>query len=274
MRIAAIVLALIVGFAPFGLLASTVEHRMNVIGRIAIDADGRVTERSLETKLPAAIDQVVKQHIDGWRFEPIEVDGRPVVATTRMQLSLRLVESDEQFKLFVENAHFGALEARAERQRGRGAIRYPTGALERRVGGRVILAVRLQADGSVAELHPVQTSLSVRTSSDREAERFRGMLEQASVRAVANWQFDMNERVDGELQEATVMVPIEFRIVDSPSRSASGSWHSLIPGPVRPVPWQVSESAAMVDVSELGHGEALALNSRFRLLDGPGGEPN
>ena len=274
MRIATIVMTLIVGLASWGLQATAVEHRMNVVGRIAIDADGRVTERSLETKLPAAIDQALKQHIDAWRFEPVEVDGRPVVATTRMQLSLRLVEADEQFSLYVENAHFGALEALAERQRGRGEIRYPTRALERGISGRVTLAVRVQADGSVIEVHPYQTSLGVRTSSEREAERYRAMLEQASVRAVANWQFDMNERIDGQVHETTVMLPIEFRIVDSPSRSSSGTWQSLIPGPVRPVPWQASELVEMVDVSELGHGEALALNSRFRLLDVPADKPN
>ncbi len=270
MRTVLVVAALLTCLLSQTVTAADLEHRVIVTGRIAIDPEGRVTEQSLETPLPSAISEALQRRIAAWRFEPVRVDDRPVVATTRMDLSLRLVEADDQISLFVDSVHFGSPASHPNQQRGRGAVRYPSSMLKRRVGGRVVLAVRLDSNGSVAELHPYQTSLSVRTGSEREAERFRAALEQASLRAVAHWQFDMSERIDGTAHGTTVMVPIEFRIVDQGARSRSDSWRTLVPGPVRVVPWQQQDERLAIDVSALGHGEAMAVNSRFRLLDEAG----
>jgi hypothetical protein len=270
MRTVLVVAALLTCPLSQTVAAADLEHRISVTGRIAIDPEGRVTEQSLETPLPEAISEAVQRRIAAWRFEPVKVDERAVVATTRMDLSLRLVEADDQFDLFVDSVHFGSPAPHPNQQRGRGSIRYPSSMLQRRVGGRVVLAVRLDADGSVAELRPYQTSLSVRTGSEREAERFRAALEQASMRAAAHWQFDMSERIDGEAHGATVMVPIEFRIVERGAPTRPGSWHTLVPGPVHAVPWQQQDERLAIDVSTLGHGEAMAVNSRFRLLDEAG----
>lgn len=79
---------------------------------------------------------------------------------------------------------------------------YPAAAYRAREEGTVLLGVQVGADGQVAGVDVIDRS------GNRELDR-------AAVEAVRQWRFNPAVR-DGEKVEATVNVPITFRIDDTP----------------------------------------------------------
>ena len=126
-----------------------------MVGDIEIDRDGSVREYTVSSKLAPALQRVVEKHVREWAFEPIAVDGNPVIATTAVRLQLRAVPTADDYRLQVESVSFG--EARAGKTL---PPRYPAAAVSAGIGARVLLQAKLDPQGRVVAVHPYQTSLS------------------------------------------------------------------------------------------------------------------
>lgn len=242
--------------------AADVEYTLQAKGEIEIGPDGSVRDYSLETKLTPAVADRVDRSVRGWRFEPITVDGRPVIARTRMTIGLRAEPVEGGYRLHVADVWFGTGSVYSSDNR---VPHYPEAALRERLGAEVLLVVRLDPSGSVIDIHPYQTSLSEKIS-ERRAELWRKVFEKSSIQAVKTWKFDPTEIIDGKPTESSVIVPVHYRI--SPSASLDdGRWSALVPGPIKPAPWVESATVDAPTIAGLANGEAASLTSRFKLRD-------
>jgi TonB family protein len=239
------------------------EFELSTSGEIVINADGSVRSYALKGKsLGKPVDELVQKNVKSWRFEPVLKDGKPVAAKTVMSLTLLAKPVGEDYVISVNDVSFGRSEATSNIV----PPRYPADAIRERLGARVMLAVKLDAQGNVLDVHPHQTSLS-KGGTEARARRWRRLFETASVDAVKAWKFKPGEEIDGQPIGNTVMVPISFAITEGSRRkSLDDQWRAYLPGPVTPAPWVDAAAAGKVDTDALVQGEGAALDSRFRLL--------
>ena len=169
-----------------------IEGSMVVTGDIQVTKDGEVSGFTLDrpNDLPDVVKSLASQALPHWRFAPVKVDGQAVNATSKMRLRFVTRPADDgNFTVAIAGASFGD-----EHQDGqlwfkqRSAPKYPPGAVAARVTGTVILLLKVDRDGNVANAAAERVNLgSVGTES--EMRMFRGMLADACLRRARTWQF-------------------------------------------------------------------------------------
>lgn len=235
-------------------------YEMSADGTVQIAPDGHVSDYKLDGSLQPTVAALVKRAVTGWLFEPIVVDGKPVVAKTAMRLGLRAepVEGkDDQFSVRVASITFGNPV-----RLGVGKVpQYPHAAAGARLGASVVLSVRLDENGKVAEVYPYQTSLDARARNEKQAEIWRHEFETAAISAAKTWQYNLTEIVGDRATGAHVVIPVKFL----PSRvTQDDHWRGYEAGPIHPAPWATSQDQPLV--AQSGDG-ATSTSSRFHLKD-------
>jgi hypothetical protein len=258
-------LSLILGCSAVWAQKGPAVLEMDAEGEVQIAPDGSVSDYRLQSKLGSPISDAIDRNVRGWHFQPVVIEGRAVTARTAMHLALTAepVEGKtDSYTLRVSSLRFGEMKVVHVKPPS-----YPPAAVRAHVGGKVMLAVRLDADGKVADVQAYQTSLDARARSEHEAELFRKVFEKAAVAAARDWQYDLSERIDGKAVGMNAMIPVTFNLCNMPcSKPDPEAWRALLPGPVHPAPW-MGEQVADNDLSTLGDGQAMPLDSRFRLRD-------
>lgn len=133
---------------------------MNAEGEVQIAPDGSVSDYRLQSKLGSPISDVIDRNVRGWHFQPVIIDGRAVIARTAMHIALKAEPVDgktDGYTLRIASVRFGEMKAAHVKP-----PRYPTVAIRAHVGGKVMLAARLDADGKVTDVQVYQTSLDAR----------------------------------------------------------------------------------------------------------------
>lgn len=270
---------------------------LRVDGELSIDPDGKVKEYQITTKLDPQVDKLVRRAVVAWRFKPILVDGRPAIATSPMRITLAAVEREQGYQVKVDNVVFrpntqAQYKAEQASQRAHQRIsvageapqprvwitsrslkppQYPAGLMRSGVEGIVLLNVRLNPDGTVAEVFASQSSLLNVKGRPALLDRARVMLERSASDAAKRWSFDVvNEEVAPLSAEAlTVRVPVEYKMgaPGAEQEALAGKWRHEFRGPNLPLPWLRGPDVAKVGVSDFAGNEILAGTSRFALSD-------
>ena len=242
-----IIIALLL-FVALPAVAGDERFDLHAVGVIDVAPDGSVHDYELETRLPPRVAGLVDQTVRGWKFHPILVDGRPVIATTRMRLVIEAVPGEDGYALRVADVAFG------EPERGANAPPdYPIEALRRGISAHVSLLLKVDASGKVSESHVERVDLS--ENLGKRGSAMRALFAKASQAAAAGWTFEPGETVDGAPVDMRIRVPVDYTV-----QRASG-WRerpTLDPGPYMPPPWPVQVEA----------DTALAGND-LQLLDPP-----
>ena len=268
-----VVSALVLFFAA---QASAIEknavYEMDAVGEVQIGTDGSVTDYRLHNKITPLIADLVDRGVRAWHFEPVLVDGKPAVAKTAMRMHLRCVPVDaDNYKIEVVNVIFGEPKKLAHGD----PPRYPDTAIRSHVGARVLIYAKLDDEGKVVEAEPYQTNLDVRTRSEFEANSFRKLFEQASLRAMRDWRYDLTETINGKKIGTIVMVPFAYSLHEFGTRPVQdGEWKGYVPGPIHDS--ALGREAKIGDANrfaDLADGQAQPLNSRFKLRDDVIGKP-
>ena len=240
---------------------------MSADGEVQIAVDGHVSDYRMKNKLSPELDALVEKSVHGWHFEPVVIDGAAVIAKTALHITLKAEPRAESGKYTVKiiAVHFG------DPQRGKDfhPPHYPEMAVSAGLGAKVLLSVRLDDTGKVVEALPYQTNLDHRPNSESEAKHWRQLFERSSVAAAKNWRFELSETVNGKPIETNVIVPIVYFLSGSGIHPPKpGEWTPYLPGPVQPAPWtHTAGNPDVKDLAALGDGQALSLDSRFRLKD-------
>lgn len=270
---------------------------MRVDGELSIDPDGRVMDYKIGSKLDPQLQKLVQRVVPSWRFKPILVDGKPVIAKSPMRITLKAEEMAEGYQVKVDNvvfwpttkeqhaaeepsrrAHPGMSVAGEEPEplvwitsKSLSPPSYPSGLMRSGVEGIVLLNIRVNPDGTVAEVFAAQSSLLNVKGRSTLLDRARIMLERNASTAAKRWRFEVAAENPASLspEDLTVRVPVEYIMSTSgdPQDALVGKWRHEFRGPNLTAPWLPDEKASKVGVSDLNGNEMLAGVSPFELSD-------
>lgn len=182
---------------------------LRISAAVEVGADGRVSSvKVLGDELPDALHDPLVAEIRRWEFEPARVEDRPAASATHVHVTLRASEvpgSDDAWAVHITSASAAPGKAHAP------APSYPMAAVRARIAAEVILAVDMQADGSVGDVR----EHSVRTSGG--GKRTAEMFVRHASKTIREWRF-IPEAVEGRPVATTVLVPIRFCIGESGCR--------------------------------------------------------
>lgn len=266
-RVGNVVVTAVIAVAATASVASAQDARpvleMSASGEIEIGPDGSVQDYSLSGTLPSAIAEAVDRRVRKWKFEPVLVDGRAVIARTRLRLGLLAEPRGEDYQFRIHHVAFGDPQQLSSMR----PPQYDMGAVRAGIGARVVLALKLDDKGSVVVAHPYQTSLDAK-GSERIVAKWRRVFEATSIAAAKRWKFDPGEEISGHKVGGTMLVPVTYVAPTSKRQVADNTWRSYVPGPVVPVPW-TSDTPLAADIArmDLKDGEARSISSRFQLKD-------
>ncbi|MGQ4582353.1 hypothetical protein [Lysobacter sp. F60174L2] len=265
------ILLLALSFAPLAYAgdASSTQaaapiYEITATGDIEIGPDGRVHHYELDKGQTPVIEQALARNIEQWRFEPILVDGRPVIGATRMRISINAEPTATgDYQLRVNDVWFGEPSRSAH---DLSPPRYPVEALRSNMGAKVVLVLKLDDQGKVIRVHPEQVSLDRGVRNERSAERWRDLFAEASVDVAKHWTFNINETVGGKPVGVSVRIPVTYSLNDGYGRfTVENTWRQYLPGPRHPAPWVTESAVAATDGMSLKDGQVQPINSRFQL---------
>lgn len=270
---------LLVGFAAFagvGSVRKQIEASVLVTGTIVVDREGKTQSLTLdhEDKLPREAVAVVRDAAARWRFEPVLIDGRPVVAQTGM--SVRVVAKqlpDDRYGIRIGGVAFGTEAAKPEATVRSGTLappRYPRYAGEAAARGTVYVVVKVGRDGTVEDAVVEQVNLRVITTEGQMA-KLRRIFADSALRAALKWTFippTEGEEAGEEFWLMRVPVKYSFEGDEEPSVYA---WQSYIPGPVQTIPWETGEAESGFSPDAVPEGSVYLAGSGPKLLTPPEG---
>lgn len=211
---------------------------MLVTGHIEVATDGSVMHYALDQpdKLPAPVRDLLGKAIPDWKFRPALVNGEPVIAKTTMGVRVvaTQVQGDE-FRIVIVGTYFGPKDTRAIAKVRETAPHYPPAAVRAGVYGTVMLALRVDQSGKVADAAVEKVDLGVRTYG--QASHWREVLGEASLRAAHDWQFTPATDPAATYRIALVPVTFNLRRGFDTTRTSYGQWKVYLPGPQQLIPW-------------------------------------
>ncbi|SHE45344.1 energy transducer TonB [Thermomonas hydrothermalis] len=256
---------------------------MRVDGELTIGTQGEVEAYALRTELTPDIQKMLDKAIPKWAFVPIEQDGKPVRAKTPMRITLVAREIGEQkYEVKIDNVIFSPLTKEdreaAERAAGKAVARmnrlpfprYPQELMLAGIEGSVLLRLRLNPDGSVADVFAEQSSLYNVKGSRRALDKARALLEKSATDAARKWTYSVENASAEQTQDIDVKVPVKYSLKgpDEIERDGVGVWRYEYRGPRLDPPWKKADDMEpIVGVSDLNNGEMVSGNTPFRLRD-------
>lgn len=248
-------------------LLAQVEASMVVTGTIDIEPDGTVSGYALDEpdRIPDYVAGLIGDTVPGWRFEPVQDDGRPVRA--RGPMSLRLLGTplgDGGLTVSINGANFGdggdAAAPRSERMR---PPVYPSGAIRANVQGDVYLLLKVGLDGAVQDVSVEQVNLRT-VVEGRRAEHYRKQLADAATRASKRWRFAETAAEDAPRAGYwTFRLPVNYSI-GGVYEPRYGQWQPYFPGERHPRPeWVGRDDGSAPDALLAGKPHALGTGPRL-----------
>jgi len=234
---------------PRELLASVDVH---------IGPDGRVIDARVDSALERDASVAVQKQVSTWLFVPVQADGHPVDARTRVLITLRPQAASFPgigWKIVDVSLGQPALARRALLMPD-----YPWPAWKAHLGAQVVLVLKLNAKGRVATAHAEQINLTS-PGDDKLAAQWRDIFRVPSIRAAKSWKFMPAESIDDQPVETSVRMSVTFVYYGDRA-------HRYYPGPVIPAPWLAPATALSASQRQApGEGEVVPLESRFQLRE-------
>ncbi len=253
---------------------------LRVDGELSIDPQGVPVDYRIKTQLPQKLHDSLVQHVRTWRFEPVLIGGKPVLARTQMRVTLAAQGTGDDYRVAVDNVTFPQTQGVTPDANGNAEpptsisygrilpIHYPHDALQYGLEADVLLNLKLSAQGRVEQAFVEQTALlDVRGRPDALKDAAR-MFERAALFDITWWRFNVALHVlDPKPENLTVRVPVHFslpRIADT--RPNPASWQQEVRTPKLRAPWLPPDpNQQSVGVADLAAGELAPAGSRFRL---------
>lgn len=225
-----------------GAVRRQIESSMLVEGTIEVTEAGTVRSTSIDRpeKLPADLVEFVQAQMADWTFVPVQVNGVPQAARSRMAVRLVAKRLDaDRMTVRIRNASFN--DPQPEPGTTVTSIsmkppRYPAQAAQSGVGGTVYVVLKVGREGQVADVVVEQVNLRT-VASDAQMTRYRTLLADATLKAARGWTFrppTAGELADDEFW--SVRVPTDY-LMHGTRTDRYGQWQAYVPGPRETVPW-------------------------------------
>ena len=258
-----------------------------VTGWVEVAPDGSVYNYTLDQpdKLDSGVVNLIAKTIATWKFKPVLVDGKPVLAKAKMNLRIVATKQDkDEYEIRVRGVTFGGDGAKDEGKAGnemnaepsykvRKPPSYPAVALRARTGGTAYLALEVDHTGHVERAIATQVNLRA-VGSEKDMRLLRQAFAEASLTAAKAWTFNVPQSGKFATKDDwTVIVPINYSIRgtgESREERRYGQWDVYVPGPVTPIPWEQDQVADGNNADAVADdGLVFTPDSRFVLLTPP-----
>ncbi|MFA5901871.1 MAG: hypothetical protein WC829_22470 [Hyphomicrobium sp.] len=245
---------------------------LQVDGWIQITEQGGVADFQTDSPLVPALREKLGRIVFSWRFLPVLIEGKPSSVRTRTRVVLAATPDGAGYQVRIDNVTFPRESAAAPASddfSGRSLTppQWPRALAGVNVAGRVLLCMRVGADGHVEQVVAVQTMLFDVRGSEVRLRRVVDQFERAALFAAKGWRFNISaERGQTLAAERTVKVPVEFVAEAKPGWDLPGQWRTIVRVPKRPVEWLPKSSDLQnVGVSDVGAGEMIPALGQVKL---------
>ncbi|MEZ5460521.1 energy transducer TonB [Dokdonella sp.] len=255
-------------------LRKQAEASMLLTGSVEVTQEGTLRRFELDhpEKIDLAVRDFVERNIKSWSFEVGSLPtGVPANATILNNMSILVVAKPiegDTFSLRIAASYFSAKEPEPDtevRYRSVKPPEYPFSAVRAGVSGKVFLLVRIDRNGNVEEAMAEQVNLQAVADNEKEMERWRNVLAQASLKAVKRWKFTIPTRGEQALSDAFIArVPISFNLRRK-KEAEYGQWTPYIPGPRHSNPWENADDNPGFAPDALAANGGVYSNNGLRL---------
>jgi hypothetical protein len=261
------IVAVMLALSGIALAESETQKIAEIGGEITVDADGKVKSISLANVKDATFEKYFVGKIKSWTFYPVEVNGKPVEATSKFRFNLiatylpdnklkQIEFSNIQFEpSAVENE---ILSKTAFKSGNRPNISYPIDAAKVYAGADVTVALDISADGKVKNADIL--SLALINTNHRANKFFVNEFSKNTLKAVRRFEFSKDELARSNCMNGCVRsFTARFTMPNS------NVWQSFVRVPVEPIPWLIA--AELKDLDDLQKSQLV------RLKEDPTGKP-
>lgn len=256
---------------------------MRVDGQIAIDAQGKVLDYRIDTKLQPELRALIDKAVPNWLFWPVIVDGKPIAARTGMRITLAGTQVATGYRIAVDNVTFSNKDAPDKNglwtvpaspgvelvvASRKSRIQFPS----YRVDGLVVVHVRVSPQGTIEEIAASQSSLFNLTGNPKILAKARKAMEDSAIKGIRGWTF----RVDShgrtpKPEELSGAISVEYvwNADSADQLRETGVWRREHRGPYQAPAWlRDTRLAQRVGSSDMGGSDVAPLSSPVRLRDG------
>jgi len=247
-------------------------------GRITIDRDGNLIDYRIETKLLPQLQTMLQKSAHDWKFQPVLVAGQPVVAETKMRVTLAAQPHGKNYIVKVDNVIFPGGDPKARESdpipqavdispKSLRTPSYPDDLLYVGVEGTVLLYIKVTPDGRVEEVVPFQSSLANVKGADRLLAKAIETMERSPTSAAKGWRFNVVvHNANAKPEDMSVSVPVSYQMWDR-KQAQAGIWRTEVRSKRKTPSWLSSdEDEQRIGVSDVADGEVMPLASAFRLV--------
>lgn len=260
---------------------------MRVDGEITIDQNGSVLAHKLDTTVEPALRALLDRAIPKWKFHPVEHEGKPAIAKSKMRVTLGAQQVASGYQVSIDNVLFhdgknakGSNDAAPE-EPGEAAVEMKlarrTAAIQPPkyvVNGMTLVTVRLSPTGTVEDILATQTLFLNAKGTPAQFDQARKQMELNATRAISRWRFDV--KVPAGLtprpEQLTGSIMVNYRMTRGIEEKLeqSGQWRQETRTVQQPVPWIIdTHLAQQVRASDMDDGADMFPNaSPVRLRDG------
>lgn len=258
---------------------------MRVDGELVISPEGKVDEVSLESQIDPAIKSLLEARVRQWSFRPVVIDGQARRARSALRITLAATrrEGEDGYLVRVDNAIFpDADDDKPKAKDNRGVVadmptarvtvvsmappNYPMSMMMHGVSGKVLLGLRIGADGRVEAVEPIQSMLFNVRGRDRNLEAAIKEFERTAVGKAKSWRFQVAAK-DGapSVRDLTHTVPVVF-LMQGHTDQPKEIWQTVVRTPKQDLSWLPKrEGVNTPGVSDVGSGESMPVASRLEL---------
>ncbi len=195
-----------------------VEASMLVTGTVVVDSEGKLKTLTLdhEDALPTGVVKLIRGQSSQWRFEPVMINGKAVVAKTDM--SLRVIAKalpNDEYAIRIGGASFGTDSPNPNeiiRSEKLTPPKYPRAAGSIGASGTAYVVAKVGRNGKVEDAIVEQVNLKV-VARERDMTTLRRIFAD-NARAIAKkWTFHPPTEGDGADDKFwTVRVPVKYNL--------------------------------------------------------------
>lgn len=246
-------------------------------GRITIDRDGNLIDYNIETKLLPRLQTLLQKRAHDWKFQPVLIAGQPVVAETKMRVTLAAQPHGGNYTVKIDNVIFPGGDPKARTSdpipkavdisgKFLRTPSYPDDLQNAEVVGTVLLYIKVTPDGRVEEVVPFQSSLANVKGTDRVLAKAIDAMERSATSAAKEWQFNVvMHSANIQPEEMLVSVPVVYQM-EGHKQEQGGRWQTEVRSKRKTPSWLPSgEDERRIGVSDVSDGEVLPLASAFKL---------
>jgi TonB family protein len=267
--------------APLPALESLMS--LQVEGEVDIDAAGNVVAFRFDAPPPASLRPSLERTVQGWKFVAEDADAPMKAQTIDMHIAVAARESAGAYLARIDNVRLSAkapdgkplrgyeTDTVAVQSRSMRAPAYPSALNQLEIEGKVLVAVLLDPDGSVADAAVVQSAvLDAREQSDG-LRRAMQWFEASALAAAKRWRFDVTPLAGVPTpKDLTLFVPVNYGMWGK--RNEPERWRPIVRTEHTPPPWlPATDVRSRLGVADVGGGGAVPAAPDVRFAKDPAG---